>query len=169
MRCSGRQVNSDLQFDARRPVVLPRDHRFTRLVIEDCHRRVHHSGVRATLAEVRSRYWVPKGRQVVEKVLGGCVTCKRQTGRPYSAPPASALPEFRVREAPPFSKVGVDFAGPLYVKGRAGHMEKVYVALFSCCVTRAVHLEFVEDMSAVRRCLRRFSARNGTPGCVRQR
>ena len=168
MRCSGRLVNSDLEFDARRPVVLPRDHRFTRLVIEDCHRRVHHSGVRATLAEVRSRYWVPKGRQVVEKVLGGCVTCKRQTGRPYSAPPASALPEFRVREAPPFSKVGVDFAGPLYVKGRAGHMVKVYVALFSCCVIRAVHLELVEDMSAVafRRCLRRFAARNGTPALI---
>ena len=44
-------------------------------------------------------------------------------------------------------------------------MEKVYIALFSCCVTRAIHLELVEDLSAAafRRCLRRFTARCGTP------
>ena len=31
----------------------------------------------------------------------------------YSIPQTAALPEFRVREVPTFSKVGVDFAGPL--------------------------------------------------------
>ena len=67
----------------------------------------------------------------------------------------AALPEFRVREAPSFSRVGVDFAGPLYVKSKVGGMEKVYIALFSCCVTRAIHLELVENLSAaaLRRCL----------------
>ena len=168
LRCVGRLVNSDLEFDARRPVILPRQHRLTRLVIEECHQRVHHSGVRATLAELRSRYWVPRGRQVVKRILGECVICKKLTGKPYSTPPTAALPDFRVKEAPPFSRVGVDFAGPLYVKGRSGQMDKVYVALFSCCVTRAVHLELVEDLSAgaFRRCLRRFIARNGAPALI---
>ena len=55
LRCEGRLVNSDLESEARRPLILPRQHRFTRLVIEECHQRVHHSGVRATLAELRSR------------------------------------------------------------------------------------------------------------------
>ena len=47
----------------------------------------------------------------------------------------------RVHEAPPFSRVGVDFAGPLNVKG-----------------SRALHLELVDDLSAhtFRRALRRF-------------
>lgn len=48
----------------------------------------------------------------------------------------------------PFSKVGVDFAGPVHVKAPTGGMKKVYIALFSCCVTRALHLELVEDLSA---------------------
>ena len=74
-------------------------------------------------------------------VLSECVTCKKLKGNPYSSPPTTALPEFRVREAQPFSRVGVDFAVPLYVKGKKGEMEKVYIALFSCCVIRAVHLE----------------------------
>ena len=69
------------------------------------------------------------------------------TGKLYSTPPTAALPDFRVNEAPPFSRVGVDFAGPLYVKEKSGKMGKAYIALFSCCVTRALHLELVEDLS----------------------
>lgn len=94
-----------------------------------------HGGVRATLAEVRSKYWIPKGRQCVRKILSKCAICKRHEGQAYSAPQTAALPDFRVRQAPAFSKVGVDFAGPLYVKATAGGMRKVYIALFSCCVT----------------------------------
>ena len=92
---------------------------------------------------------------MVKGVLSECVTCKKLRGKPYSSPPTAALPEFRVIEVPPFCRVGVDFAGPLYVKGKKGEMKKVYIALFSCCVIRAVHLELVEDLSdaAFRRCL----------------
>lgn len=168
LRCVGRLVNSDLEVDARRPVILPRDHAYTTMVIRDCHDRVLHSGVRATLAEMRSKYWVPKGRQCVKKVLSKCVICKKQEGKAYSAPQTAALPDFRVREVPAFSKVGVDFAGPLYVKAPTGGMRKAYIALFSCCVTRAIHLELVEDLSAeaFRRALRRFAARRGTPTLI---
>ena len=60
------------------------------------------------------------------EVLSKCVTCKKQEGRAFSAPQTAALPEFRVKEVPAFSKVGVDFAGPLYVrKAATGGMRKV--------------------------------------------
>ena len=100
------------------------------------------------LAELRSRFWVPKGRQIVKKILNQCVTCKRLIGKSYKEPATAALPEFRVTKAPPFSRVGIDFAGPLYAKDASGEMKKVYIALFSCCVTRAVHLELVDEMLA---------------------
>jgi hypothetical protein len=95
----------------------------------------------------------------VKKLLSKCTVCKKLTGKPYKAPEAAALPEFRVKQSSPFDKVGVDFAGPLYVK-QGKSMRKVYIALFSCCITRALHLELVEDMFAqtFRRCLRRFTA-----------
>lgn len=134
--------------EAQEPIILPRDHGFTTKTIEECHERVLHGGVRETLAELRSKFWVPKGRQCMKKVLSRCVICKRLEGKAYGAPRSAALPEFRVKEAPPFSKVGVDFAGPLHVKAPTGGMKKVYIALFSCCVTRALHLELVEDLSA---------------------
>ena len=168
LRCVGRLVNSDLEVDVRRPIILPRDHAYTTLVIRDCHERVLHSGVRATLADMRSRYWVPEGRQCVKKVLRKCVTCKKHEGRAFSTPQTAALPEFRVKQVPAFSKVGVDFAGPLYVKAATGGVRKVYIALFSYCVTRAIHLELVEDLSAeaFRRALRRFVAQRGTPTLI---
>ena len=67
-----------------------------------------------------------------------------------------------MRESPPFAKVGVDFAGPLYARG-GGEMVKVYIALFTCCVTRAVHLDLVRNLSGsiFLNCLRRFASRRG--------
>ncbi|XP_032219971.2 uncharacterized protein LOC116603094 [Nematostella vectensis] len=150
------------------PIILPRDHRLTELVILDCHSKLHHSGVSGTLAQLRTRFWVPKGRQVVKKIVHRCVTCKKLEGRAYATPPVADLPGFRVTQAEPFSKVGVDFAGRLYYKSSKGMMQNAYVTLFSCCVTRALHLDLVVDLEAstFRRCLRRFAARRGAPTLI---
>ena len=94
--------------------------------------------------------------------------CKKLEGKAYGSPPMAILPEFRVRESPPFSKVGVDFAGPLYVKGHEGKMTKCYIALFTCCITRAIHLELSENLlsSTFVNCLKRVCARRGTPTLI---
>ena len=73
----------------------------------------------------------------MKNVLRECVMCKKEQGRPL-----------RVKEAPPFSRVGVDFAGPLFIKSNKGEMGKAYVALCTCCVMRAVHLDLVTDLTA---------------------
>lgn len=168
LRCKGRLENSDLEPESQQPIIIPRDHKLTKLMIEECHRRTQHSGIRATLGELRSRFWVPKGRQAVKKVLKECVTCKKAQGKPFKSPPVAALPDFRVRESTPFSKVGIDFAGPLFVKSQTGEMAKCYLALFTCCVTRAVHLDLVADLTATTfvRCLRKFVARRGVPSLI---
>lgn len=69
LRCKGRLEYSDLPHDAKEPIVLPKDHRLTYQQIRQCHQRVLHSGVRGTLVKLHSRFWVPKGRPVVKKVL----------------------------------------------------------------------------------------------------
>ena len=56
---------------------------------------------------------------------------------------------------------------PVAIETELGQMGEacIAIALFSCYVTRAVHLELVEDLSAgtFRRCLRRFIAKRGMP------
>lgn len=93
-----------------------------------------------------------------------CVLCRRFEGAACQAPPS--LPTFRVKEEPPFSYTGVDFAGPFYVRMTGlSKSNKVWLCLYTCCVTRAVHLETVPDLSTETfiRCLKRFAARRGLP------
>ena len=139
IRCRGRLEYADLPLEAKEPIMLTNDHHLTFLEIKKCHKKVHHCGVKSTLAELHTKFWVPKGRQVV-KILSQCVTCKWE-GTAFTQPATASLPEFRINLAPPFSRVGVDFAGPMYVKGRDKQSKKVYVCLFSCCVTRALQLQ----------------------------
>ena len=85
---------SDLPTEAKEPVFLPREHRLTHLQIQRCHKKVLHCGVKSTLTELRPKFWVPKGRQVVKKVLNQCVTCKKLEGTPFAQPATSILAEF---------------------------------------------------------------------------
>ena len=102
----------------------------------------------------------------MKRILNSCVTCHRFEGSPFQSPPAPPLPECRVKEDPVFSHMGVDSAGPLITRQTAGtSSSKVWIALFTCYVSRAVHLDVVPDQSTVAfiRCLKRFVARRGFP------
>ena len=165
-RCGGRLSNADVPYTTRHPILLPRNHPLTELLVLKAHMRVFHNGIKETLAEVRARYWVLKGRSLVKRVLYKCVVCKRVEGRPYSAPKPPPLPDFRVRMDSPFASTGVDFAGPLYVKATGGSKStKVWICLYTCCTVRAVHLDLVPDLttSSFLRSLKRFAARRGLP------
>ena len=71
-------------------------------------------------------------------------------------PNTAPLPEFRVVGSNPFFITGVDYTGTL--NGKAGTVfNKVYICLFTCMTTRAIHLELVEsgDVQAFMRAFRR--------------
>ncbi|KRY43229.1 hypothetical protein T03_4617, partial [Trichinella britovi] len=80
----------------------------------------------------------------------------------------AALSEVRTTLAPAFAHVGMDFAGPLFVKTTRKTTSLRYVCLITCKVSRAVHLELVSDMSTVgvMQALRRFIARRGRPATI---
>ena len=64
----------------------------------------------------------------------------------------------------PFAVCGVDYSGPHYIKeGRA--RKKVWIALFTCMVSRAIHIETVPDLSADTfiQALQAMSWNRGTP------
>ena len=55
------------------PIFLPREHTFTRKLVEQAHLATLHGGVGTTMAKVIDRYWVPKLRQLVKRVRSGFV------------------------------------------------------------------------------------------------
>ena len=168
-RCRGRLQNAEIPYPTRHPILLPKNHAFTKLVVKQAHERVFHNGLNETLAELRTSYWVIQARALVKQFIGHCYICRRFEARPYRAPPPPPLPPFRVREAPPFSCVGIDFAGPLYIKECSQTPgNKVWVVLYTCCITRAIHLDLVMDLSTQTfiRCFKRFVARRSLPRLI---
>ena len=91
------------------------------------------------------------------------MTCRRVVARAYSKPDPPPLPSVRTRDARPFEITGVDIIGALHIKNTGD--SKVYVYLFTCAVTRAVHLEIVSDLSVETflQALRRYTARRSLP------
>jgi len=121
---------------ARQPILLPKGEWFTRLIVEKTHTDVLQSGVLQPLSNIRKSLWIPSGRATVRSVLRQCLTCRRHEDRAYKMPDMAPLP-----------RTGVDYLGPLYVKGKDG-VNKVWTYLFTCLVTPAVHLEMMNNMSS---------------------
>ncbi|XP_076377800.1 uncharacterized protein LOC143259438 [Megalopta genalis] len=157
--------NSKLSYNQRHPILLPKSHHVTELIIRQAYLENHHAGITTTLYAVRQAYWHIDGRNATRKIVRRCVKCFRVD------PPATAcgmgnLPAARVTEDRPFSNCGVDFCGPFYIKERRHRNRtrlKVFVAVFICFSTKAIHLEVVSDMTteAFIGALRRFISRRG--------
>ncbi|KRY58741.1 hypothetical protein T03_6215 [Trichinella britovi] len=116
LRTGGRLRQSTLPPESKHPILLPSHHPVVEL------------------------FWIIKARNTVKKVIRPCPICRRINAQPYQ-------PVERVEESAPFSHAGVDFAGPLYTRSdtraRNPSTNKTYISVFTCMVTRAVHLEIV--------------------------
>ncbi|XP_003738411.1 uncharacterized protein LOC100906333 [Galendromus occidentalis] len=143
-----------LNYEKRNPIVLPGESRLARMLIVDTHRINAHFGVTTVLSQLRKRYWITRGRQVIRSILSPCVICKRRQGTPRGQLEAP-LPIERAQFHAPFTTTGLDFCGHFYTRFREGDIkngsyviQKTYVAIFVCASTRAVHLEAIPALSA---------------------
>ena len=73
LRVGGRLRRSSEEFDIKHPVILPPDAHVTRLIVEDFHVRMGHSGMAHIWTSIRQRYWIIKGAAAVRKILGKCL------------------------------------------------------------------------------------------------
>ena len=133
-RCGGRMLKSCLSSSAKNPILLDRNHHLTKLIVTDAHLRVPHNDIKETLTELRSEYWLIKGRQFIWKLIHCCTVCKKQEGKPCRGNPPPPLPGYRVQRSRPFQTAGVDFAGPFFVRTT----EAPRTPRCGCVCTRAV-------------------------------
>lgn len=137
-RCGGRLLNAEVSFSVKHPILLPKTHPLTTLIVTEAHQRVFHNGVKETLVETRRRFWVLKGRSLTRWLHHRCVLCRQFEGAPFKTPPPPPLPGFQP---------SLIQALTLLVPSVSKPHHKVWICLYMCFVTRAVHLDAVPDMS----------------------
>jgi len=167
MRVKGRLKNAlQLSMSQRTPIILPKAHHLTILVIRNAHHNTLHGGVQLTLSTIHQVFWIDNGKQAVKRILRQCVTCFKHRPSP-SSQLMGDLPAHRVN--PPkraFEATGVDYTGAIEIKSsrfRGHNCYKAYIAVFICLASKAIHLEAVTGMSAQHFlwALQRFLGRRG--------
>ncbi|XP_065084488.1 uncharacterized protein LOC135706762 [Ochlerotatus camptorhynchus] len=151
-------------YESKFPVILPKDHYVTQLMINWYHRKYGHANNETVVNEIRQKFHISELRTAVKKVASGCYWCRVYKSKPQ-VPPMAPLPSARLTPyVRAFTFTGLDYFGPITVRfGRGG--VKRWVALFTCLGTRAVHLEVAYSLSSesCKMAIRRFIARRGAP------
>ena len=160
LRITGRLQHSHLTYNQKHPLILPKG-RVATLLIRAQHVSMNHAGYETVITELRNKFHIISGRRIAKGVTKVCIACQVQDKRPCNQP-APPLPEDRVTRASPFAIVGLDHAGPIFVKDNDS---KLYFVLYTCMSTRAIHLELCDSLNLYDFLLsfRRFASRRGLP------
>lgn len=158
MRAYGRLDSmTRVPFTTKRPVILPKNHRITAIIMQHFHKKFHHQNSETVINELRQIFVMPTMSVKLKNIKNNCQWCKNQSAVPGTVM-MSALPEARLT-------IGIDYFGPMFVAVRRS-IDKIWGILITCLTTRAVHLEVAHSLSADS-CilgLRRFMCRRG--GCA---
>lgn len=164
LKVRGRISHAAVSEDRKMPVILHGKHPFTRLLVGDAHQKAGHANNERVINDLRQRYWVVNLRPTVRAIAQRCQLCRIRKTMPVK-PTTGDLPEERITKTQrPFTHCGTDYFGPMTVVIGRRH-EKRWGALFTCLVTRAVHLELVSSLStdSALMAIRRMAARRGWP------
>ncbi|KAJ8022556.1 hypothetical protein HOLleu_37488 [Holothuria leucospilota] len=165
-RLGNANVSEDVK-DVKHPIILPKCHQVTDLIIMHFHQLAGHSGAGFTWASIRREYWIICGATAVPCVIGQCLFCKK-CNAPLCKHLMAELPSVRVTpDNPPFYNMGVDDFGPFFVKQGRSHV-KHYGCLFTCLAVRAVHIEISHGLytDSFLNALRRYISRRGVPRSI---
>lgn len=165
LRVGGRLSQSDLTYQKKHPLLLPKKSNFTNILIDHFHKFNLHVGPRTLQSLINQKYWILSARSAIRSRTIKCMSCFRASPS-NQQPKMGQLPKFRSQDVHVFHTVGVDIGGPFATKEstrRNAHVSKSYLCVFVCCATRAVHLEVLSSLSTecFLACFDRFTARRG--------
>ena len=167
VRVGGRVDQSIMSHDTRHPALLSSDHWISTLITRHAHQHGH-SGVAATTAKIRTKYWIPKATKLSKSVKFKCGFCKEMANKTETQLMADLPALRRAACTPPFYHTARDYFGPYTVKIGRNKTTKHYGVLITCLNTRAVHLEMAVDCSTMEflQVRRRFCAMRGQPSLM---
>lgn len=166
IRVGGRLRHAGLPYETRNPALLPVGHPLVKALILQTHQTLGHAGRLTVHNHLRQKFWIPNAVKSIKSIQDKCLVCHRYNAQ-SEVQLMGQLPAPRVNASRPFLHTGVDLCFPFQLRnftGRGGRF-KVWVSLFTCLATRAIHLEIVSSLSQFGFLLafRRFISRRGIP------
>ena len=77
MRVGGRLLLAPISDDAKNPMLLPKDHHISTILIRHIHESNGHCGIEQVLCHSREQFWIVKTRIAIKKVLTHCIHCRK--------------------------------------------------------------------------------------------
>ena len=167
IRLKGQLNKSTLSVEMKHPVLLSSKHDTVMLMLRQAHIDNHHEGTEFNRSTIQQKYWVLGLRNALRSIKAQCVQCGKLTVKPMH-PQMADLPKERLEiDVAPFRNTGMDYFDPFDVS-MFRKTVKYCCCLFTCLVTRAVHIEVVNglDTDACMMAITRFMARRGKPRTI---
>ena len=121
IRMEGRlQYADSLPHDVKHPIILPRGHHVTKLIVKHYHERANHmGGVNFILAQLAQRFWIIAACEEIRSWENEGNECKKRNTK-LATQIMATLPKVCLRFTfQPFDQTAVDYAGPfITIQGR---------------------------------------------------
>ena len=165
LKVGGRNDEStELSEAQKHQIILPKDHSFTAALARFMHCTANmHLSIDALHFQLRQEYWIMQSRQLLNKIIKSCMQCSlAHSARATQIMGQNPMP--RVSISQPWMHVGVDLTGAIAIRKNPSKLmavkdipkhprlvkkriptQPVYVVLFTCLATRAVHYELVHS------------------------
>ncbi|XP_068143539.1 uncharacterized protein [Drosophila tropicalis] len=128
--CGRLRAAESLRYDERHPILLPYSTHFTRLLVEFAHRITLHGGNQLMVRYLRTKFWIPRIKNLVKSYIKGCKVCIVHRRR-LQTQMMGDIPRERITYSRPFTHTGIDFAGPFEIKNYTG---------LACLITKGLRL-----------------------------
>ncbi|XP_065094574.1 uncharacterized protein LOC135715091 [Ochlerotatus camptorhynchus] len=168
LRVRGRTAACPLiDYDAVNPVILPRNHHVTRLIVSHYHSKYHHQNHNTVLNEIRQRYRIPRLKSVYYTIRKQCQKYMNERATPQPPTMSDLRPSRLAAYSRPFTHMGVDYFGPIMVSANR-KTEKRWVLIATCLTIRAIHLQIAHTLNtdSCIMALRNVIGRRGTPAVI---
>ena len=155
----------EMSYNKQELILLPYEHRFSKLYAEHIHLRGH-LGVLSTASKIRSRFWIIRLLKLVTYIKNNCIICRKMEKK-LCEQIMGKLPTKGLKPAPAWDATALDFFGPFKIKDEVKKRTtgKAYGLIFNCLTTRAVHVDVLPDYSTEKflMALRHFVSIRGYP------
>ena len=147
IKCEGRLANLLHSEIENNPILVDGGHPVASALIRHYHVHYNCSSKNYLRNKMRKFIHGPNVYKAIDKICRQCFTCKLLRSRPYAYPRVPPLPKERLISKTPFAVCGVDYSGPHEVRQGRGRA-KIWIALFTCMVSRAIFITIVPDLTA---------------------